>query len=246
MHVIAGAHVLQYAIKLKKQGRIKRLTAGPNIVVSASDKNGLIASQEIDFCITPSEWVKTLYVMERPSLKERIGCCPSGVDADCWKIEKSNSNSLRLAFYKKSPDPILYQECLQIAKANQAHVTEIHYGSYSLDELKSALSEVDFVIFFSKSESQGIALAEIWASDTPTIVWNLGHWQYEGKIYTASSAPYLTKDTGLFFKTRDDFKMLFEQHQLVKEKFKPREWVLNNMTDEICTRNFLKTVAPIK
>ena len=41
--VLAGARTLRQAIKLKKKGRIKKLLAGPNIVVFSSDENSILA-----------------------------------------------------------------------------------------------------------------------------------------------------------------------------------------------------------
>jgi glycosyltransferase involved in cell wall biosynthesis len=240
VHVLCGVHTLQYAIKLKREGRIKRLTAGPNIVVSSADYNGLVAAPEIDFYFVNSEWTKLAYLIDNPKLQGRIDYFPSGIDADYWRIAKTGSGQLRFAFYNKRPEPILYEECIKISKCNGVNVVEVKYGSYSLNELKSVLSSVDFVIYFVEQESQGIALAEIWATDTPTIVWNPGFWNYKMKNYQSSSAPYLTEDTGLFFRTAEEFKELFVEEKLKRENFQPRQWVLENMTDEICAKNFLK------
>lgn len=242
VHVLGDIDTLQLAIKLKRQGRIKRLTAGPNVVVSSADHNGLVAAKEIDFYVVNSEWTKALYLRDNPQLTNRLGFFPSGVDAGFWETPKMQSTTLRLLFYKKNTDPVFYEECKKTAYRYGARVSEIVYGAYDLEELKKALTNTDWVVYFSASESQGIALAEIWATDTPTLVWNPGIWSYKGKQYECSSAPYLTPETGAFFRTGDDFDRLFAEGQLVGQKRGPRNWVLSNMTDEICARRFLKTV----
>jgi hypothetical protein len=243
VHVLAGVDSLRYAIELKGKSRIHKLTAGPNIVISSADHDGLVASPEIDLCLVPSEWTKAAYLIDNPRLKNRISFFPSGVDADFWKIKKTKGEQLRLAFYKKRPEPLLYEECLDIAKSHGASVTEIIYGNYTLDTLKKVLAETDFVIYFVEQESQGIALTEIWATDTPTIVWNPGFWNYKLKNYQCSSAPYLTSYTGKFFRTGEDFSALFKEGLLNKSFYSPRQWVLQNMTDEICTKFFLEKIG---
>lgn len=242
VHVLAGVNTLRYAISLKRKGKIKRLTAGPNIVISSADYNGLVASEEIDFYVVNSAWTRDAYLADNSKLKGRIAFSPSGVNADFWSIQKTKSPQLRLLFYKKNSDGFLYNKCISIAKQHDAKTNEIIYGSYSLQELKAMLSETDFVIYFGGSESQGIALAEIWATDTPTIVFNKEVWDYQNKSYPSSSAPYLNCATGLFFKDADDFKKLFEKDQLRIDNFHPRKWVLSDMTDEVCTERFLKII----
>lgn len=238
VHVLGGVNTLKYAIRLKKQGKIRRLTAGPNIVVLSSDFKGLVGAKEIDLYLVNSEWTKNAYLIDNSKLEGKINFFPSGINPEFWKIKKNKNKQLRVAFYKKRAEPILYQECLLIAKQHNAVVTEIIYGTYDLEDLKSVLANVDFVIYFVEQESQGIALAEIWATDTPTIVWNPGFWSYQLKNYQSSSAPYISDDTGLFFRTANDFRDLFEKDHLKAKNFQPQNWVLNNMTDQICTLNF--------
>ena len=48
VYVNSDIGMLQKAIELKRHNRIKRLIAGPNLVVRPIDHNGLVGSQEID------------------------------------------------------------------------------------------------------------------------------------------------------------------------------------------------------
>jgi hypothetical protein len=41
---------------------IERIFAGPNIVVRSIDHDSIIASPEVDFVITPSDWVSKAYI----------------------------------------------------------------------------------------------------------------------------------------------------------------------------------------
>jgi hypothetical protein len=242
--VLAGKNTLKYAIRLKKRGKIGRLTAGPNIVITSADYNGLAGSPEIDLYLVNSEWTKAAYIIDNPSLEGRVDIFPSGVDIDFWKINKIESSRLRLGFYHKRPEPNLYRECKRIAENQHAEVLDIFYGLHDHEQLKSVLATLDFVVYFVEQESQGIALAEIWATDTPTIVWNPGYWHYQNKNYACSSAPYLTSHTGAFFRDATTFLNLFEKGAFKTDVYTPREWILNNLTDEISASHFLNVIKP--
>jgi len=60
--VLAGIRALRQAIKLKQEGKIKRLYVGPNVVVFSSDYDSILAQPEVDAAITPSDWVNDLYL----------------------------------------------------------------------------------------------------------------------------------------------------------------------------------------
>src|SRR5579863_8746893 len=62
--VLSGVETLAQAVAWRREGRIRRLLAGPNIVVFPSDHGGLIASPEVDVCVTPAPWVNALYVSD--------------------------------------------------------------------------------------------------------------------------------------------------------------------------------------
>ena len=242
VHVLGGLNALKYAIRLKNQGKIKRLTAGPNIVISSADHQGIIGSKEIDFYLVNSEWTKSAYLKDNPLLKNRIGIFASGVNINHWNINKAYANNKRILFYYKSSDENLYQHCKKIGSKFGYQVDEIIYGKYTHEELKKKLKSADLVVYFTEWESQGIALVEIWATDTPTLVWNPGIWSYNGNEYPCSSAPYLSIETGLFFKDKEEFTRIFKNKQIDIKNFSPKKWVKNNLTDELSATQFLKLI----
>ena len=228
VHVLASINALKLAIKLKKRGKIKRLTAGPNIVVSSSDFNGIIADVNIDFYLVNSEWTKQAYLIDNPKLINRINYFASGVDTFIWDIRRKKIDKLRLLFYNKKVKPQLIDECAAISKKYNAIVDFIYYGSYNTNQFKEKLSKSDFVVYFSPNESQGIAIFETWASDTPTIHWDTGYWNYNLKNYKSSSAPYLSNQTGQKFIDTIEFEALFTNNLMRSELYSPRKWILEN------------------
>ncbi|MCL5774870.1 MAG: hypothetical protein M1333_01505, partial [Patescibacteria group bacterium] len=78
--VLSGVSVLKWAIRQKKAGKIKKILAGPNIVISPSDFGGILKHPAIDKIIVPSEWVRSFYVQAAPELADKVEIWAAGVD----------------------------------------------------------------------------------------------------------------------------------------------------------------------
>lgn len=243
VHVLAGTNTLKMAIWLKRLKLIKRLTAGPNIVISSADHNDIIASKEIDFYTVNSEWTKEAYIMDNAKLDNRIGYWYAGVQSEFWKISKikNQTNSLNFLIYSKRPNEKLLGSVKELIEDHGHKWSEFLYGSYTLDELKTKLSDTEIVIYFVEQESQGIAMFEIWATNTPTWHWDPEEWEYKNKVYKSSSAPYLTNITGRKFKNLSEFDELMNT-QTNLEYYEPRKWILKYATDKLAISNFLNVI----
>ena len=99
-------------------------------------------------------------------------------------------------------------------------------------------------VFLSAFETQGIALAEAWSMNVPTLVWDpRGNAEWRGRRFTSgSSAPYLTPATGAAFRAVDELQPVLERALRSAGSFQPREWVLANMTDAVCSRRLYELV----
>ncbi len=240
---LAGIDTLENAINLKRQGKIKKLFAGPNIIVMPYNHNYIIASKEIDVCIVPSEWVGHLYQMDAPSLNDRIRVWPAGVDDNYWVSSNNRLDTNKVLVYWKTES---YDFCKNVETILSSYGWSpiiLKYGSYNNETYKKLLNSVSFAVFISTSESQGLALAEAWAMNIPTIVWNPKKFSYEGKSFNFGSAcPYLTKYSGQDWENFDEFKDIISKIKNQLPLFSPRKWVLENMTDEICAQNLLDII----
>lgn len=238
--VLSGIPSLRQAIAWKKEGRIKRLLAGPNLVVLPSDNLELIIDPAIDYYLVNSQWTYDMYIKDAPALLNRCLIWPAGVDVAFWKPDHDLKEGTVL-IYEKAAEPELMQHCNGILQGLGYKVLQLKYGQYTSEQYLRKLRESEFAVFFSRSESQGIGLLEAWAVNVPTLVWNPGsikirdHTGVE-KIWVASSAPYLSDQTGLFFKSGVDFTSVVGQYSERKGKFSPRHWVLENMTDELSAK----------
>ena len=238
--VLSGLLTLKQAIALRKKGIIKKLAAGPNLVVLPSDSPELIRSEYIDRCIVNSDWVRNLYVADMPELEPKLIVWPAGVDEKAWDPAGTPKNPRSLLFYSKTPAGNLFRDCLQIAEAAGFVVSVIEYGSYTPAQFKTSLDANSMMVYFSATESQGIALAEAWSMNVPTITWNPGIFQLKGHTVVSSSAPYLTEETGVFFRDAPDFGRVIDKLAADSFAFDPRKWILSHQTDELSARHLME------
>lgn len=240
---LAGINNLKKFIKWRKKGKIKKLIVGPNMVGSPLERNGIIFSKEVDKFLTPGEWTYRSY--KRYALQKNtnnVDIWYAGVNEHFWKPEIIDKNNDVLVYWKTEPISFCHEVCTILQKYGwKPHI--IKYGCYEKNTYKRLLNNSQFAVFLSKNESQGIALAEAWAMDVPTLVWDLQEKHtYLGCTYEyASAAPYLNNFVGMRWKTLKELEAIISNINLTI--FHPREWVLCNMTDRISALQLLKLVV---
>lgn len=242
--VPANENALHTAIRLKNQGRIQLLLAGPNMVVWPSESNGIVGNSAIDCCIVPCEWCKVNYERDLPSLCGRIAVLPSGVDTAFWQPTIDTKSSNIVIVYRKNSDETLCVNVENILRKYGWIPYRLTYGSYQQNEYKDILNKARFAVFLSRSESQGLALAECWSNDVPTLVWDPQEPTLIGKkmCWPISAAPYLSQSTGRLWRNLMELELIL--HNIITElpTIEPRAWVLQNMSDDVCASRLLTVI----
>lgn len=247
--VLAGVRTLRQAIRLKQQGYIRRLFAGPNIVVFSSDYNSILASPRVDAAITPCDWVADVYLEDNSTLGGRIFSWPAGVDTEYWSPDPAIKRD-RIAIFDKrieKDDSDRVKPYMHYLRSNGWQVDVlVRCGAqgYTHSQYRELLRRSSLMLGFTVgSESQGIAWTEAWSVDVPTMLWRNTTNVYKGRLYRCSTAPYLCDQNGLFFDDLEHFKQQFASWQANRANFAPRAWVLENMSDEVCARQLYKRVT---
>ena len=239
--VLAGVRTLRQAIRYKRAGRLKKLLAGPNIVIFSSDNESILASPEIDMVITPCRWVSDIYAEDHPSLRSKLFEWPAGVDTKYWRPASSSRGDSILVFEKQKKGPVgPIGPYIKFVQDKGWDIRVLRYGTYAHDEYREALKSSCLMVGFVRDESQGLAWLEAWSSDVPTLLWRNSVNESYGRRYECSTAPYLNSDNGLFFGDLEDFVRKFNYWEKHQELFRPRKWVLENMTDEVCAAALYK------
>lgn len=237
--VLSNVNALRQCIKLKEKGVIKKLLAGPNIVVRSNEYNQLLGDDKIDTVIVPSEWVKQAYIEDLPVIKDRISVWAAGINP----LFYNNTNQIkskRILIYWKALDEKYIADLSEMIHQAGFESYCLKYGTYTMDSFKNELSNASAVVYLSFSESQGLALQEIWSMDIPTFVWQPEQLIISEKSYNNfSSAPYLTAETGLFFYNLKELEAILINLKNHQYNFKPRKIVMERYTDAICANNLL-------
>jgi hypothetical protein len=227
---------LLQAVSLKRRGRIDSLTAGPVNALFPDDCGGILRLAEIDQIIVASEWVVDFYRREAPELTNKIRICTSGVDPEFWNPSPGRRRGGKAVLYwKTAPEPLCRQSEAAMRRFGLDPML-VRYGEYDAASYRRVLDEAEVAVFLSTFETQGLALAEAWSMDVPTLVWDpRGEAEWRGRTFrSGSSCPYLTEATGLPFHAPDDLEAALDCLSAKRDGFRPRDWVLSHMTDAIC------------
>lgn len=243
-HVLADVDALRQAIQWKRQHRIKLLLAGPNLVVRSDEHDGILASPEIDVCLVPSEWVKVAYEEDAPSLSGRIHVWYAGVDEEYWNPDLYRApKGKSVLVYWKSGNSDFCEVVERILEKKGWKPERVTYGLYKKPRFRRLLAKSAFAVFLSQSESQGIALAEAWAMDVPTLAWEPEHLFIQGRPYTVfSAAPYLNDLVGAKWRTLDELDHLLARIPECQQSWTPRQWVVSHMTDKLSAMRLIDII----
>jgi hypothetical protein len=225
---------LRQAAGLKRDGRIDFLAAGPTNALFPTECDGILLMPEIDLLIAASDWVVDLYRADAPTIVAKTRVCASGVDATYWAPSPRRSRAGAVVYWK-SGDETFCEAVERVLAVRGFAVERVRYGSYTPEQYKAALDGAAIAVFLSHFETQGLALAEAWSMNVPTLAWNPGGpVEWRGRRFPhGSAAPYLTGATGAAWRTLDELDARIGEVASTLEGAEPRQWVLEHMTDAV-------------
>lgn len=249
--VLSNKHALSLAIKLKKQGKIKKLIAGPNLVHLPDEQEGIILSKEIDRYVVPSGWVLKMFSDSAPSLKEKLRIWYAGVNILDWKPSESfaRRNTCQVLLYQKTGNSDLINRIAQMLKGKGWEPLILRYGHHTPMDYKALLFSVKYAVFVCNSETQGMAQAQAWAMDVPTFVFDSHELTFKDRYYhgqyygSPSSCPFISRFTGRKWKSIEELETIMPViEQDNTDTFAPREWVARYLSDARSAERMIKIV----
>ena len=120
---------------------------------------------------------------------------------------------------------------------------------YDENEYIDYLHESKFGIWLGSHESQGFALEEALSCNIPLFVWNVVSMTEElGYTYEnipASTTPYWDERCGESFINPKELSIKFEKFINNLNNYKPREYILENLSIDKCNEKFIELVKKI-
>lgn len=228
--------------EIKKLGKIKKIVTTPACSLDTKFVFQLPAYECVDIALIASEYVKNIYKKElnNPSqeIMNKVVPWPSGVEVDEKICDKKFSKSC-ICYFKRTP---INEKLVKMVEAKGIKVHCLEYYKYRFEDYMNILKKVDFVIFNQNYiETQGLAMAEAWAKNRPTFI------NYDENEFGGITSPYLTSQTGLFYKNFEELSQILdeyvEQQQTFLDKFSPQKWTIENMSDKSTVQELLKILG---
>jgi hypothetical protein len=234
--VPGGLAAAKQAIRWKRTGFVRKLILGTNLVDFPSENEKVMCAPEVDFNIVPSDWVRDNFINDKPELKDRVFVWPAGVDTEYWSPDPDQLGNEILIFTKDMTyigPSIDIEPYFKMLEEREYLIRVLKYGTFTPEQYLKALRNACLMVGFSLKETQGIAWVEAWAVNVPTLIYRQDKIYYKGRHSRSSTCPYLSNQTGIFFRDLAEFDCALRQWQCTRSNFAPRQWVLRNMSDVV-------------
>ena len=214
------------------------------------DQDLLTANPTIKKILVPGEWMATMF---KPYYGDKVIAWPVGIDTQQWLALDSFKKEFDFLIYDKVRwehdyfERELINPITSLLNKHRLKYQFIRYGSYTHDELIAKVKNSKSVIFLCEHETQGLAYQQILATNTPILAWDrAGYWQdptyypERVKYEPVSSVPYWDERCGIKFKNASDFEQQLNLFLSNLVQFKPRDYVLENLSMEHCANLYLQ------
>lgn len=233
-------------IDLNKYYNEKKLFMfGPHFSVFPNNKLNAVNKKLTNVIyIQPSDWA--LRVWEIFNLNVNLKVFPFPVDTNKFN---ENNDKLKIRdkvfIYFKRRKPSELNKILNFLNNKKINFRIFDYVKrYSENEYLNYLQESKYGVILDAHESQGFALEEALSCNVPLLVWNVKDMTQEyGTNYpnfTASSIPYWDERCGEYFYEENDFEITFHKFINNLNKYKPREFIMDNLTVSKCAERLNK------
>lgn len=199
--------------------------------------------------IQPSIWAVNVW-KNHPELPSGINIQPIPFSVNTKKFQPikpiKERNEIFVYYKNREPDEINYI-LTHFTNKNQP-VKLFHYKmGYNENDYLNTLQNAKYGVWVGAHESQGFALEEALSCDVPLLVWNIETLNQEyGSNYPpfiASTIPYWNNTCGEVFYEKEEFINKLKTLEEKIEEYKPREFILNNLSMEICQNHFIQLIT---
>jgi hypothetical protein len=194
--------------------------------------------------IQPSEWAANVWRQVEVCNQFKIQVLPFGVDTEtfCEEILIGSRNKVFIYFKNRNPLELHYLEHLLLTQGIEYRIFD-YKARYSEDEYIDYLKHAKFGIWLGCHESQGFALQEALSCNVPLFVWSVKSMSQEyGCNYPpleATTIPYWDNRCGEYIYDINNFAIRFKDFLHRLETYRPREYILENLSMSHCEEKFI-------
>lgn len=229
---------------------------GASVFSHPLDCPDLLKKYPVKKILVPGPWIKTMF---EEFYGDKVAAWPVGIDTDYWAPIPGHSPPTEILVYYKirwehaQNDNLIYNPILNYLTKHAIPHRIIKYGYYEPQAFKTALSNAKAAIFLCEHETQGLAYQQMLSAGVPVFAWDRGgYWQdpayYPHKVQFkegVSSVPYWDNRCGLKFSDFDEFRQRFEDFIEQLDQFRPRDYILENLTLKTCAKQYIELAKSI-
>lgn len=220
---------------------------GASIYSHPIDDPDVLSRYPIKKVLVPGPWMKDMFA---PAWGEVVESWPVGIATRCWTPSPVSQKKFDVLLYDKIRwrrghfRGELTEAIREQLRARGLSFVELRYGFYREEEFRKLLAASRSMIFLCEHETQGIAYQQALSCDVPIFAWDVeGPWTdpayYPHRVIygPVTSVPYWDERCGAKFKDARGFRDGWADFWagVVGGRFKPREYILENLTLERCS-----------
>lgn len=223
----------------------KKFIFGPHFSVFPTRKVLLINNvNKNSVYIQPSEWAVKVWRDMNVEQFVQLKIFSFPVDTNKFKPIQNDKTKVFVYFKRRKQGELEMVESFLTSKNIDYRVFD-YVKRYDEGEYLNYLQKSKYGIIVGAHESQGFAIEEALSCGVPLLVWNISSMsQEEGSRYPqeikATSIPYWDKRCGEYFYKKEEFQTKYGEFINKLNTYKPREFVLENLSVEKCVENFKK------
>jgi len=224
-----------------------RFIFGPHFSVFPDSKTLTIQSDN-SLYLMPGQWCVDDWKQNSLCNRLNMAACPFGVDTEkfCQHLPLELRNKVFVYFKSRNPKELEFIDA--VLKHNHIDYKLFYYdGRYNEEDYIDCLKHAKFGIWVGRHESQGFALEEALSCNVPLLVWNVTSMNQEyGQKYPdipATTIPYWDDRCGEYFYGMDDFPLKIEKFLSNLHNYRPREYVLEKLSMNICENKFINILT---
>lgn len=221
-----------------KINNFKKVIYGPQFSVFPDNKAN---SLDHGIYIQHSKWV--VENVWNNYKKRPLKIFPFPINTEKFKPKLSIENRKQIILYFKHRDPKDYAFLINNLKDKNIEPIIFNYEKrYKEENYLKTLQNSKYMIVLAGHESQGFGIQEAMSCDVPLLVWNVKSMNQEyGQNYNdieATTVSYWDKSCGELFYKKEDFEKTFDEFLKNINNYKPRDFILNNLSTEKCSKIF--------
>ena len=201
--------------------------------------------------IVLSDWNKKTFSNFPVTKNFQLEDVPFGVDTDTFKETLPIQERQKVFIYYKRRDPHELEFVKKFLDSKGIQYQLFNYESrYNEKDYIDCLSSSKYGIWVGSHESQGFALQEALSCNVPLLIWNVRsmHQEYKSsyQYIPATTIPYWDERCGEYFYEKDEFEIVFDKFIACVNTYQPRQYVLENLSIDVCEKKFMEMVNRIE